>query len=34
MLTDRQVRTAEPRDKAYKLADRNSLFLHVSAKGA
>ena len=33
MLTDRQVRTAKPRDKAYKLADRNSLFLHVSAKG-
>ncbi|WP_187334937.1 tyrosine-type recombinase/integrase [Novosphingopyxis iocasae] len=33
MLTDRQVRTAKPREKAYKLADRNSLFLHVSPKG-
>lgn len=33
MLTDKQVRTAAPREKAYKLADRNGLHLLVSPKG-
>ena len=32
MLTDRAVRAAAPRDKAYKLSDSNGLFLHVSPK--
>jgi integrase len=33
MLTDRAVRAAAPRDKAYKVSDSNGLFLHVSPKG-
>lgn len=33
MLTDKQVRTAKPKSKSYKITDRNSLFLHVSTKG-
>lgn len=33
MLTDRQCREAKPADKAYKLTDAHSLFLHVSTTG-
>jgi integrase len=33
MLTDRAVRAAAPRDRAYKVSDSNGLFLHVSPKG-
>jgi integrase len=33
MLTDRALRAAAPRDKAYKASDSNGLFLHVSPKG-
>jgi hypothetical protein len=32
MMPDRQAPAVKPRDKACKLADRNSLFLHVTAK--
>ncbi len=32
MLTDKQVRTARPKPKSYKITDRNSLFLNVSTK--
>jgi integrase len=33
VLTDAKVKAARPRDKAYKLADANQLYLHVSPAG-
>ena len=33
MLTDKAVRAATARDKAYKLADSRGLHLHISASG-
>lgn len=33
MLTDAKVKAARPRDAAYKLADSNQLYLHVSPAG-
>ncbi|QIQ86382.1 integrase arm-type DNA-binding domain-containing protein [Erythrobacter sp.] len=32
MLTDKAVRAAAPKEKAYKISDSNGLFLHVSPK--
>ncbi|MET4133386.1 integrase [Porphyrobacter sp. MBR-155] len=32
MLTDKAVRAAAPKDKAYKVSDRGGLFLHISPK--
>ena len=32
MLTDKGVRAAAPKDKAYKVSDSGGLFLHVSPK--
>jgi len=33
MLTDKAIRAAAPRDKAYKVSDSGGLFLHISPKG-
>ena len=33
MLTDKAVRAAAPKEKAYKLSDSAGLFLHVTPKG-
>ncbi len=33
MLTDARVRSAKPRQKAYKIADANRLFLMVTPSG-
>lgn len=33
MLTDKAVRAAEPREKAYKVTDQRGLFLHVATTG-
>ena len=33
MLTDKAVRSAVARDKAYKIADSRGLHLHISASG-
>jgi integrase len=33
MLTDSQIKSAKPKDKPYKLADANRLYLYVSTKG-
>ena len=33
MLTDKAVRAAAPREKAYKLADSRGLHLHISVSG-
>lgn len=33
MLTDKRIRAAKPKDKPYKLADVDGLYLHVSAAG-
>ena len=32
MLTDKAVRAAAPKDKAYKVSDSGGLFLHISPK--
>lgn len=34
MLTDTKLRSLKPRDKAYKVADRDGLYVEVSTKGA
>jgi integrase len=34
MLTDAKAKAAKPRDKAYKLADAEQLYLHVSTSGS
>ena len=34
LLTDRQVRNAKPKDKAYRLADGDGLYLYVPQSGA
>ncbi len=33
-LTDREIKTAQPREKAYKLSDEKGLFVQVSPKGS
>lgn len=34
MLNDSKIKAAKPKDKAYKLADSGSLFLHIQATGS